>query len=241
MVRRINSDEFREREEHILDTAYRILKKQGYCCLTMDGLAGKFSFSKGTLYNHFQSREDVMLALICRFVRVCHDLISRASLFPGSSRERFFAICVAADIDARLNESGLEFMANETLLERASAARREQFLRLHNDIFNTFIGLVRDAIAQGDLPTETEPELVTNSAWSLYVGAQELHDRKFVYPDSQRDDFEQKRVKMIHALLDGYGWNPLSKEMNYPALREKILQSVFPKEAKQLKLIEVAS
>jgi len=235
-VRRNKHADNQEREEFILDTAYRLWKKDGHASLTMAGLAKKFSFSKGTLYNHFQSREDVILALICRFVRVCHDLISRASLYSGSPRERFIAICVAADIDARMNESGLEFMASETLLNNASPARRDVFLRLHNDIFNTFIGLVRDAISQGDLPADTEAELVTNSAWSLYVGAQELYQRKFVYPDLKRDDFEQKQVKMFHALLDGFRWKPHSSDIDYPALREKVLRDIFPKEAKQLNL-----
>jgi hypothetical protein len=40
--------------------------------------------------------------------------------------------------------------------------------------------------------------------------------------------------KSCHALLDGFGWRPLSAEWDFEASRQRILAEVFPEEGELL-------
>ncbi len=55
--------QLREREELILDRAREMLAEKGYLGLKLDELAEAVEYSKGTLYQHFSSKEDMILAI----------------------------------------------------------------------------------------------------------------------------------------------------------------------------------
>lgn len=52
-----------DREVELILLAKGIVQKEGFANLTMDKLTAASSYSKGTIYNHFCSKEDVVLAL----------------------------------------------------------------------------------------------------------------------------------------------------------------------------------
>jgi len=72
--------ELSTREEAILDAADRLLARSGYKKMTIDDLAREAGIGKGTVYLHFQSKEDVVLSHIDRIVqRVVKRLVSIAA------------------------------------------------------------------------------------------------------------------------------------------------------------------
>jgi AcrR family transcriptional regulator len=58
------------RREEILDAAQRVFAEKGLTIATVDDIVTAAEISKGTLYLHFQSKEDVYLALMTRGLRV---------------------------------------------------------------------------------------------------------------------------------------------------------------------------
>ena len=93
----------RLREQLILDTAQNMLHEHGYVQLTMERIAEAVEYSKGTIYNHFSSKEDLVCSLCCRCVSNLIDLFKRAYDYPGSTRERFSAIGIAYTLYHQLN------------------------------------------------------------------------------------------------------------------------------------------
>ena len=79
--------EIRQREQLILDAAQDMLHEHGYKYLTMDRIAEKVEYSKGTIYNHFASKEDLVCSLSCRCLTNLIDLFQQAHnpapLAPG--------------------------------------------------------------------------------------------------------------------------------------------------------------
>ena len=55
-------------EDLILDAADQLLNRFGYKKMTMDNLAQEVGIGKGTLYLHFPSKEELVLAHIDRIV-----------------------------------------------------------------------------------------------------------------------------------------------------------------------------
>ncbi len=52
-----------DREVELVQLAKTIVEEQGFTNLTMDRLTALSAYSKGTIYNHFCSKEDVIIAL----------------------------------------------------------------------------------------------------------------------------------------------------------------------------------
>lgn len=58
--------QFREREQLIFQVAERLLLENGDTGMTLDALAAELDLAKGTLYKHFQSKDELYMLLIIR-------------------------------------------------------------------------------------------------------------------------------------------------------------------------------
>src|SRR5215471_2763453 len=90
------------REELILDHAQRMLLQDGFQNLNLDDLAEAVEYSKGTLYLHFKTKEDIALAVVTRAQKERANFFERALQFQGRSREKAraigFACCHFANV-----------------------------------------------------------------------------------------------------------------------------------------------
>ncbi len=72
----------------ILDAADRLLARDGFRRMTIDGVAGEAGVGKGSVYLHFESKEDVALSCLDRMAEgVVLELGTFASS-PGSPEQR---------------------------------------------------------------------------------------------------------------------------------------------------------
>ncbi|MGI4791646.1 MAG: TetR/AcrR family transcriptional regulator [Janthinobacterium lividum] len=63
------------RSEAILETAFTLIVEQGYDTLTMESLAARVGISRQTLYNHFESREEITLRAVLTLMEQGIDAI----------------------------------------------------------------------------------------------------------------------------------------------------------------------
>ncbi|HEY1348031.1 MAG TPA: TetR/AcrR family transcriptional regulator [Ktedonobacteraceae bacterium] len=77
-----------ERAELILETAASILGEKGYHETSMDEIAARVGVAKGTLYQHFASKEDLVLALFARELEKTQQMVDQMISSPGSAREK---------------------------------------------------------------------------------------------------------------------------------------------------------
>lgn len=91
-----------DREYELLVIAKALVVKEGFASLTMDKIAAASPYSKGTIYNHFSSKEDVISALGSQALLHEISLFLRAQSYQGSSREKVVAMHVAYHLFARI-------------------------------------------------------------------------------------------------------------------------------------------
>ncbi|EEX08634.1 transcriptional regulator, TetR family domain protein [Ruegeria lacuscaerulensis ITI-1157] len=77
MPKIVDREEMRER---ILDAAMACFLERGYHAATMQDVAGQAGLAKGTLYLYFQSKEEMLLALLQRYF---DDIRARISAIPA--------------------------------------------------------------------------------------------------------------------------------------------------------------
>src|SRR5882724_10517633 len=143
------------REELILDHAQRLLLRDGFQNLNLDELAEAVEYSKGTLYLHFKTKEDIALAVVTRAQKERADFFERALSFQGRSRERVCAIGFACCHFAKVYPDyfSVELMLkSQSFWERADEVRQHQFAMQGGRCFRVMHKLVADGLQSGDLP-----------------------------------------------------------------------------------------
>jgi AcrR family transcriptional regulator len=230
--------EIQQRERLILDVAEKMLLRDGYLGLSMDRVAEAIEYSKGTIYQHFTCKEDMIVALLVRTLSVREELFVRASKFRGRARERLLAIGVADQLLGRLypdHEQIERILKVESIWDKATVQRRTQFLQRDNNCLSTMMGVIRDAVAQGDLAFREgySERSLAFGLWSMATGARMIIVHGL--GDEVVGDVGPERTQMLNyqMFLDGYGWRPLSTEWDYPAVVERVRAEVFADDLKK--------
>ena len=141
------------RRAQILEAALECFATRGYHRATMDDLARASGLSKGSLYWHFSSKEEVFLALFDRFVQGIFDAWSQLETEGRSSLE----------VVRALGEISMERLASgalplgawaEFLLQPKVRERYAAILRQSRDLLAV---LVRQGIERGEI-RDLDPE-----------------------------------------------------------------------------------
>jgi AcrR family transcriptional regulator len=218
------------REGLIVDHATRLLLRDGFQNLNLDELAKAIEYSKGTIYLHFETKEDLALAVATRALRERADMFERATTFTGRTRERARAIGFAC---CEFAVAHPDFFTVELMLksasfwEKASEERKRQHNLQAGRCFRSMNTIVQDAIHEGDLPSSVRSEHVVFSLIAVTIGSHIAG----VNPDIQfycgiDQPFEVARRNQ-DLICDGWGWKPLLQDWDYAATDRRICQQVF--------------
>ncbi|MEL6330247.1 MAG: helix-turn-helix domain-containing protein [Planctomycetota bacterium] len=219
------------RERLIIDTARRMLAERGYLGLNMERIAEAIEYSKGTVYQHFASKEDLIAALCNDTAAARAEMFRKAASFDGRTRERVLAIGVADAIFIRRHP---DHFAVESILDLESIAskitdeRREQWIRTKSAMMDVLTQIVRDAIDAGDLrlPEGTPLCAPLYGLWTQSVGHYRITSSEPL-PPFENVDLRRVLWQNYGRILDGYGWRPLSGDWDYGASANQISESVF--------------
>lgn len=78
MVEQMELDKAKETRRRILDAAVRVFAAKGYHAARVDEIVGESETSKGAVYFHFPSKQDIFLAVIDKFVSLLEDSLALA-------------------------------------------------------------------------------------------------------------------------------------------------------------------
>lgn len=218
--------EIEQREVLILDVAREMLMQHGYLGLRMDHIAGKIEYSKGTIYQHFPNKEEIILALANQALLKRAALFSHASTMRKKSRERLAAIGAAAELFVQRFAHYFQveqIIRINSIWEKTSENRQKVMRSCESKCMAILSGVVRDAVAHGDLvlPEDRTPEDIVFGLWSMNIGAFAiLASSDSLHEIGIADPISALRAN-TNQMLDGYGWLPLSTEVDFDAAIEQ--------------------
>ncbi len=231
--------EIQNRERKILELAREMVVSGGYHGLGLDTLATALGVSRGTIYNHFSCKEEIILALLVETMRCRREMFQRAAAYQGLPRIRMAAIGAAAELFVRLYPDHFrveQIVKSDSIWDKTTEERRSLVKTCQMQCVGIVAGVVRDGIAQNHitLPEGMTPESFVFGLWSMTEGAYSLiATSEAVKELGIVDPFHSIR-KNIHGMVDGFEWTPLSKDLDYPQATERILKTVFPDEYTKL-------
>ena len=160
----------REREKLILEHADAMLRESGYLGLNLDEVARRIEYSKATIYNHFKTKEDLVLAVAVAHIEIRTEFFGRALSFDGSSRERMFVIGGADTILSKLNPHWfpiLQLVRSQSIWEKASDEQHERYTQATRACMAIPKEIIRQGRESGDIPLEALPDETRAQARAL--------------------------------------------------------------------------
>ncbi len=135
------------RTQEILAAARKLLEQRGLEAMTMDEIATAAGVAKGTLYLYFQSKDDLIQAMITQVgENILRDVESslKASGTPAEKLNRLVSVLLDY-----LNRERLLFPIYARELLRGKRDSREGFWRHHQETEERFLKLMTSLFAEG--------------------------------------------------------------------------------------------
>lgn len=224
-----------EREHLILSTAKRMFMSEGYLGVTMAQIGEGIHYSKGTVYQHFSCKEEIIAALADIANQNRHRLLEHASRMEGRPRERMYAYGAALELFARRHGDDLRIISMidaESLRRKTSKERQQRLVQADRRALFMASELVDEAQAKGDLEFDSDAtkEDLLFGLGSLLTSS--LHVYIHFDPDQElgvQSPFLSAR-RNGDRLLDAYGWSPLSTELDYESVYNRALEEIAARE-----------
>ncbi|MBX7255954.1 MAG: TetR/AcrR family transcriptional regulator [Candidatus Hydrogenedentes bacterium] len=231
--------EIQMRDDLFLRVARDILLEDGYHGLTMARIASVTRFSKGTLYNRFTCKEDLVVELACRCREERIAMVDRAMRYEGRPRERMVAIGEAAEHFARLYPESirvLHIIDAEAVLEKVPEKQRSRLKTYDERVFAAMADLIEEAISLKDLalPPRTTVREICFALWALVDGGASARLGGLPLEALGIADSFGAIARGCHYLMDGLGWRPLTTEINYSLVSRQIRDTLLSEEAKRV-------
>ncbi|MFO7975215.1 MAG: TetR/AcrR family transcriptional regulator [Candidatus Hydrogenedentota bacterium] len=223
------------RESEILGAARDVLLERGYFGLTMKRVADAGACPKGTVYQWFGSKEDLLVALALRSLEKRVAMMERGANYPGLSRERVLALGEAVSLFTRLypDDSRILYTAMGPVREKATPKRLLKLTDMEQCALGILRGILEDAVAEGNLVCENGTVLreMAFGIWALVDGSITL-----ITNNSPRAalGIQNPFTNMFHVfntLADAYRWRPLFREYDWEETLAAVRRNVFPEEA----------
>lgn len=206
--------EIHQREQKLLALSRSILVREGFQALSMERLAVELEYAKGTLYNHFPHKEEIVAALAIESLELRREMMEKASMMVADSRMKMMAIGTACELYATQCEEhfAVELMLRDAIIWQKSSKRRQELVRgCELRAMAIVAGVVRDAVAQDDLclPEGMSAEEFVFGFWSLTFGSHVLANSSPSLPEIGIRDAQRTIRYHGWTLMNGYNWKPL--------------------------------
>lgn len=224
--------EIQDRSVQVLAVARKLFQRHGYLGLNMDRIAAELGVAKGTIYQHFKNKEDVILALAIETLEKRISMFERAAVFRGRPRERMAAIGCAAELFVQRFPDHFELekvLACGSIIEKTSANLQIAKSGAELKCISLVGGIVRDGIAAGDLtmPENISPDQLVFGLWSVTYGGYSIMEGEHTLEQMGIADGFQMVRSINNRLLDGFNWKPLSSRFDFDATYDQVRKEIF--------------
>jgi AcrR family transcriptional regulator len=182
----------------ILRAARKLFFQKGFRAVTVDDIAHRAEISKGAIYLHFSSKEEIYTQLLFGEIEKFHKKIAylcQGELDASQAIVEFSRVYLDFFLaDRELFRILINFMLHP---EEAnlSCELRHQIIKSTNKNIDIIEDILRMGIARGEFPAQVDTIKSRNNLWGLLNGVVALH--LFIGDDEKREE------KIRNTLADG--------------------------------------
>lgn len=211
-----------QREQQFLRAAREVIQQQGLLNLQMSKVAEKCDYAVGTLYQHFESKEDLLVALAGDELHERVQAFQRVRHWQAPTRNRMLGFAVADMVLAQRNPELFrlqQFAFTEVIWDAAPQSRRQASMEAYAPLRESCEAVVDEAVACGDLDLRglSKSELCL-APWSLVVGMHAIVHNEGVADRDRLQEPYRLLLRHYSVLLNGLGWRSRADETDHAAL-----------------------
>lgn len=189
----------------ILDVAYRLFMKKGYEYTSIqdiiDNLGG---LSKGAIYHHFKSKEDILIAVIERMTAQSNQLLAnvrdRSDLNGKEKLKTIFKASISRPVQQEIFATAPNFHNNSKLLVGLLQDTMEEATP------NYILPIIEEGIKDGSIQTNYPKQLA-----ELIMLAANVWMNPMIFEDTQEESY--CKFMVFQQMMKGFGLDIVDKEM----------------------------
>ncbi len=150
------------RKEEIINTAAKLFKEKGYSAVTMRDLATAMGIKAASLYNHINSKQDLLKAIIISLAEAFTQGMNTIKTSPSNTIEKLNQIVELHVQITVKNTYGMASLNNDWMhLEE----QLDYYLELRKKYEKDFLEIIKSGIKSGEI-IDSNPEIIMFSILS---------------------------------------------------------------------------
>lgn len=160
-----------ERKNEILDAAEMLFGTKGYSKTTINDILNEVGIAKGTFYYYFQSKEEVMDAIVGRYIEAGVEAAKAVVTAPGlTAHEKLLGILMAQKPDTGRKEQMIDQLHQINNAEMHQKSLVETILQLTPVLTEVIEQGIEEGVFQTAYPRETIEFLLVSSQFLFDEG-----------------------------------------------------------------------
>lgn len=172
---------FEEEHERIINASIDCINDTSVTRFTMAKVASKATLSMGSVYKHFQCKEDIVMALAARSFSHISSVFARIFNLSLSTPEKIIAICLLSPEKLQCFPFANElesYATNDAVIHKASEQWTQKMIEASTRCEDTFKAQLAAGISADDfsqnVDVEELVEEITVSGWAMNVGYEQV-------------------------------------------------------------------
>ena len=150
------------RKEEIINTASKLFKEKGYSAVTMRDLATAMGIKAASLYNHINSKQDILKGIIISIAEEFTSGMNTIIHSEVSNIEKLKKIVSLHVNITSLNTNGMASLNNDWMhLED----QLDYYLQLRNEYETNFLNVIKEGVLSSEIKN-SNPEIIMFSMLS---------------------------------------------------------------------------
>lgn len=157
----------------IVQKASKLFNRQGYMASSISDIMHETGLGKGGIYNHFESKEELMLSAFSFSVEVMSDFFTKALAQKEQCMDRLLAVASVFEALAErdIMPGGCPVMNAAVEADDANPLLREKARSAMDRLLGLVRGIVAQGIQKGEAREDADPEYVATVVVSTLEGA----------------------------------------------------------------------
>lgn len=202
----------------ILDTAYRLFMEKGYERTSIQDIIDQLGgLSKGAIYHHFKSKEDILIAVSDRMTAESNQMLAairdRSDLCGKEKLKTIFKESINRPVQNDIFTVVPNFHNNPKLL----------FSLLHETIEevapNYLLPIIKEGISDGSILTDYPEQLA-----EMILLVANVWMNPMIFDDSEEESY--RKIMVFRQMMQGVGLDIIDSEMSE---RLQELTSIYQK------------
>lgn len=181
----------------ILDTATAVFAQKGFAKASMNDIVRASGLSKGGIYWHFKSKDDIIIAIFDEYFGTQTTQLDEILAEEGSATSRLMQLVDLAGKGSKTWVTQFPFPMEFYALAARDEALKKRMLQYFGDYKERLVGLVRQGMANGEFRTVDPTEAVV-ALEGLFEGILLLWAM-----DPTQFDFSRQVKTSVRLLLEG--------------------------------------